>query len=273
MERSFPTPGEARLRVRNPSGFVSVDTAEIEETFVTLQALRDDDVTRAAIANAVIEQSGPTITVEIAGKSWGFLGRSPSVGVRIRCPYGSVVDCTTASADITTSGRIGDGTVKTASGDVQLEHVGGSLDLQTASGDVRVTAIDGHGRVKTVSGDLRVRVARAVLEAATVSGDFEIDEAHTDLTANTVSGDQSVRSIRDGHIRLQSVSGDIEVGVAPGTRVFIDASATSGDVSSELDVTQAPTSSGGGGGEAKLRLKSVSGDIQIVRGAQPAEVA
>jgi DUF4097 and DUF4098 domain-containing protein YvlB len=274
VERSFPTPGEPRLRVRNPSGLVSIETAETEETVVTLQALRDDDVTRTAIANAVVEQSGTTITVEIAGKSWGFLGRSPSVGVRIRSPYGSALDCTTASADVSTSGRIGETTVKTASGDILVEHVGGSLDVQTASGDVRVTAVDGHARLKTVSGDVRVKVARAALEATTVSGDLEIDEAHTDFTGSTVSGDQNVRSVRDGQIRLQSVSGDLEVGVAPGTRVFIDASATSGDVSSELDVTQAPTSTGGAsGGEAKLRLKSVSGDIQIVRGAQPAEVA
>ena len=272
MERSFQTAGEPHLRVRNPSGHVSVETGETAETVVELHALRDDEVTRTAISNAVVEQSGETVTVEIAGKSWGFLGRSPSVGIRILCPYGSALDCTTASADVSTTGRIGDGTVKTASGDVLLEHVGGSLDVQTASGDLRVSAVDGQARLKTVSGDVRIGIARSSLEVGLVSGDLELGEAHTDVSAGTVSGDQNVRSIRDGQIRLQSVSGDIEVGVAPGTRVFIDASATSGDGSSELDVTQAPASTTPGG-EAKLRLKSISGDIQIVRGAQPAEVA
>jgi hypothetical protein len=272
VERSFQTPDEPRLRVRNPSGLVSVETAETAETVVVLQALRDDDVTRTAIENAVVEQSGTTITVEIAGKSWGFLGRSPSVGVRIRCPYGSTLDCTTASADVSATGRIGDANVKTASGDILLDHVGGSLDVQTASGDVRLTAVDGQARLKTVSGDARIGTARAGLDVSLVSGDLELDEVHSDLTANSVSGDQNVRSIREGQIRLQSVSGDIEVGVAPGTRVFIDASATSGDVNSDLDVSPAPTGSKEGR-EAKLRLKSVSGDISIVRGAHPAEVA
>ena len=272
MERSFQTPGEPRLRLRNPSGLISVETSDTAETVVELQALRDDEVTRNAIQNAVVEQSGTTVTVEIAGKSWGFLGRSPSVGIRIRCPYGSALDCTTASADVSATGRLGDSVVKTASGDIALEHIGGSLEIQTASGDLRVSAVDGQARLKSVSGDIRLGIARAALDASLVSGDLELDEAHTDLSASTVSGDQSVRSIRDGQIRLQSVSGDIEVGVAPGTRVFIDASATSGDVSSELDVTPAPGSSTPGG-EAKLRLKSISGDISIVRGAQPAEVA
>lgn len=272
MERSFPTPGEPRLRVRNPSGLVSVETGETEETVVTLQALRDDEVTRTAIANAVVEQSGSTITVEIAGKSWGFLGRSPSVGVRIRCPYGSALDCTTASADVSATNRVGDAIVKTASGDILLEHVGGTLEVQTASGDLRVTTVDGQARLKTVSGDARLGTARAGLDVSLVSGDLELDEAHTDLSVSSVSGDQNVHSILEGQIKLQSVSGDVEVGVAPGTRVFIDASSTSGDVGSELDVSPAPGSASSGR-EAKLRLKTISGDISIVRGAQPAGVA
>lgn len=269
MERSFETPGEPRLRVRNPAGLVAIETAETSETMVELRALRDDEVTRTAIENAVVEQNGNAVTVEIAGKSWGFLGRSPSVGIRIRCPYGSALDCATASADVSVAGRIGDGSVKTASGDVVLEHVGGSLTVHTASGDVRLTAVDGEAQLKTVSGDARVGAARSVLDVSLVSGDLEVGEAHKDLTASSVSGDQRVRSIRAGQIKLQSVSGDIEVGVAPGTRVSIDASATSGDVSSALDVTDAPGASTPAG-EAKLRLKSVSGDISIVRSAHRA---
>lgn len=273
MERSFTTPGEPRLRIRNPAGIVSVETMETGETIVELEALRDDDVTRTAIENATVEQRSDTITVEVAKQSWGFLGRSPSVAVRIRCPHGSALDCTTASADVAVSGRIGDGSLKTASGDIVLEHVGGALDANSASGDVRVNAVHGEARVNTVSGDARIGVARSALSVTLVSGDLEVGEAHSDLSANSVSGDQEVRSIRAGQITLQSVSGDIEVGVAPGTRVFIDASATSGDVSSELDVTQAPGERTTDGGEAKLRLKSVSGDISVVRGARPVEVS
>lgn len=273
MERSFATPGDSRLRVRNPAGLVAIETAETTETTVELQALRDDDVTRNAIENATVEQRGDTVTVEIAKQGWGFLGRSPSVGIRIRCPYGTALDCTTASADIAATGRIGEVNLKTASGDVQLEHVDGSLDASTASGDIRVSMVDGPASLNLVSGDARIGTARSRLSVSLVSGDLEVGEARTDLSANSVSGDQAVRSICEGQIRLQSVSGDIEVGVAPGTRVFIDASATSGDVSSELDVTPAPSGSGQPDREAKLRLKSVSGDLAVVRGATPVEVS
>ncbi|MBA2331284.1 MAG: DUF4097 family beta strand repeat protein [Actinobacteria bacterium] len=268
----FGTAEAPRLRIRTPSGQVSIETAETTETTVELAPLRSDDVTHTAIDQATVELRGDEIVIEVAKQGWGFLGRSPEVGIRIRCPYGSTLDCTTASADVEAAGRLGETSVKTASGDIELPHVGGSMTVHSASGDVRVEAVDGEAQVKTVSGDVRIGVARSGLSVNLVSGDFEIDEARTDLSANTVSGDQEARSIRDGQIKLQSVSGDIQVGVAPGTRVFIDAGSTSGDVYSALDVTDAPPSSGAGR-EAKLRLKSVSGDISIGRGARPAEVA
>lgn len=272
MERSFETPGEPRLRVRNPAGLVAIETAETGETTVELQALRDDEVTRTAIENAVVEHKGGTVTVEIAKAGWSFLGRSPSVGIRIRCPYGSMLECTTASADVSATGRLGEVNVKTASGDVVLEHVGGELNVTTASGGVRAETVDGVGNLNLVSGDVRIGVARSQLAVRLVSGDLELAEAHAELAISSVSGDQQIGSVRRGQVQLQSVSGDLEVGVAQGTRVFIDASTTSGDVSSQLDVTQAPGENRAGD-EAKLRLKSVSGDISIVRSALPAGVA
>ena len=268
----FDTPEAPRLRIRTPSGQVSIETAETTQTTVELEPLRNDDVTRTAIEQATVELRGNVVVVEVAKQGWGFLGRSPEVGIRIRCPYGSALDCTTASADLEAAGRLGETSVKTASGDVELQHVAGSLDVHSASGDVRVDAVDGEAGLKTVSGDIRVGAARATFSATLVSGDFEINEAQADVSVNTVSGDQQVRSIREGQIKLQSVSGDIQVGVAPGTRVFIDAGSTSGDVHSALDVTDAPQPSSGASSEAKLRLKSVSGDISIGRG-RPVEVS
>ena len=94
--------------------------------------------------------------------------------------------------------------------------------------------------MQTVSGDVRLGTVTGPVSATLVSGDFAIDDAHTDLSAKTVSGDQRIGAIREGQIKLQSVSGDVRLGVRPGTRLRIDASSTSGDVSSELDVKDEP---------------------------------
>jgi hypothetical protein len=269
----FDTPGKTRLRVKNAAGLISVAPSETGRTTVELEALRDDDATREAIERATVELNGNEVLVEIGvggkgfgvGPAWITFGRTPQVGVRIRCPEGTDVECTTASADVAAIGRLGEVEVKTASGDVAVEHVAG-LRVQSASGDVRAATIDGEARIQTVSGDVRLGTVVGPVTATLVSGDFAIEEAHTDLSAKTVSGDQRIGAIRQGQIKIQSVSGDVRLGIRPGTRLHIDANSVSGDVSSELDVKDAPSESPSGS-EARLQVKTVSGDIEITRAA------
>jgi DUF4097 and DUF4098 domain-containing protein YvlB len=269
----FETPGKTRLRVKNAAGLISVDPSETGRTTVELQALRDDDATREAIERATVEMNGNEISIEIGvggkgfgvGPAWISFGRSPQVGVRIRSVEGADLECTTASADVAATGRLGEVEVKTASGDVAVEHVAG-LRVQSASGDVRAATIDGEARIQTVSGDVRLGTVTGTVTATLVSGDFAIEEAHTDLSAKTVSGDQRIGAIRAGLIKIQSVSGDVRLGIRPGTRLRIDANSVSGDVRSELDVQDAPSTTPAGS-EATLQAKTVSGDVEITRAA------
>lgn len=263
MLRTFPTPEPPRLRVRVPAGHVAIDPADVAETTVELEALRDDEPTRDAIERATVEQRGDEIVIEIEKSGWGLFSRSANVGVRIRCPQGASLDCNGASADLLATGLLADVTVKTASGDVVLAHVG-DLAVTSASGDVRVEELQGSGRVTTVSGDTEIRGVCSMLAVNSVSGDVELGRVDEDVSVQSVSGDQRLRSIRAGEIHLKSVSGDVAVGVLMGTRLFIDANSTSGDVRSELDVGDAPTA-GGNGSEASLRVKTVSGDIAVTR--------
>jgi hypothetical protein len=269
----FDTPGKTRLRVKNASGLISVDPSENGRTTVELQALRDDDTTRQAIERATVEMNGNEVSVEIGvggmgfgvGPAWISFGRTPQVGVRIRCPEGADLECTTASADVAATGRLGEVEVKTAAGDVSVEHVAG-FRMQSASGDARAASVAGEARLQTVSGDVRLGTVTSSVSATLVSGHFAIDDAQSDLSAKTVSGDQRIGAIREGQISVQSVSGDVRIGVRPGTRLRIDANSTSGDVSSELDVKDTP-SEGSSGREARLAAKTVSGDIEITRAA------
>ena len=269
----FDTPDKTRLRVKNASGWISVDPSETGRTTVELEALRDDDTTRQAIERATVEMNGNEVTVEVGvggmgfgvGPAWISFGRTAQVGVRIRCPEGTDLECATASADVAATGRLGDVEVKTAAGDVSVEQVAG-FRMQSASGDARAAAVAGDARVQTVSGDVRLGTVIGAVSATLVSGDFAIDDAHRDLSAKTVSGEQRIGAIREGQISVQSVSGDVRIGVRPGTRLRIDANSTSGDVSSELDVKDTP-SEGTSGTEARLAAKTVSGDIEITRAA------
>jgi len=270
---AFDTPGKTRLRVKNASGLVSVEPSETGRTTVELEALRDDDATHEAIERATVEMNGSEVAVEIGvggkgfgvGPAWISFGRTPQVGIRIRCPEGTDLECTTASADVSATGRLGEVELKTASGDMAVEDVAG-LRVQSASGSIRGKTVAGEARLQTVSGNVRLGTVTGPVAATLVSGDFAIEDAHTDLSAKTVSGDQRIGAVREGQITIQSVSGDVRVGIRRGTRLKIDASSTSGDVSSELDVKDAPSTTSSGA-EARLQAKTVSGDIEISRAA------
>ena len=266
----FETPGPVTLRVRVGPGDVRIEAGDTTQTEVELVPLRDDEVTREAIAAATVsarERSGSTevvVEVDRAGR-WLSLGRGPSVGVTVRCPTGTETDVSTASANVTTSGILGDASMKTASGDVALDAVA-DLDAATASGDVRADVVTGDGSVKSASGDVEIGRAHGRLSVNLASGDTVVREAHGPVSINSVSGHQTLQSVERGEINLKSVSGDVSVGVQPGLGVWIDANSVSGALSSEL-----PMDEHGGPGEdetaVELRIRTVSGDVRIARAA------
>ena len=59
------------------------------------------------------------------------------------------------------------------------------------------------------------------------------------------------------------MSGDVEVGVAPGLRVWLDLSSVSGRMNSQL--TDDDGDAGEGPAQLALTLRSVSGDLRIRR--------
>ena len=82
----------------------------------------------------------------------------------------------------------------------------------------------------------------------------------------TVSGDVQVRAAGGGSIRVQSVSGDVELAIKPGQRLYVDASSVSGTMSSELGLDDAPPVDPGAP-VRDLRVRTISGDLNIIRAA------
>jgi hypothetical protein len=62
---------------------------------------------------------------------------------------------------------------------------------------------------------------------------------------------------------LQTASGDIEVGVKRGTKVFIDARSMSGETTSDLDIGDEAAEDAGP--VIELKATAMSGDIRVVR--------
>ena len=276
---TFQTPGPVRLDVRLGSGEVRLETSDTAETTVTLEPLRANDASVAAVQEARVEQRGDEILVDVRDRRRGF--RGADLLVEIHCPEESSVRAKTGSAGIEGRGRFGpvevesgsgdvqfsdvsgDAEINAASGDVQLARIGGRARINTASGDVQLASVGGEARINSASGDVQIRAAGNRLEVNTASGDVLVGEAVSSVNANSASGDQTIGSVTQGKVDLKSASGDLKIGIREGSTLWVDARSRSGEVRSELPVSDLPPE--GDAPHVELRANTMSGDITVVR--------
>jgi DUF4097 and DUF4098 domain-containing protein YvlB len=77
-----------------------------------------------------------------------------------------------------------------------------------------------------------------------------------------VSGDVRVLALAEGALRVRSVSGNVDVGVAPGVDLEVDVETMSGSVQSDIPLDRAPGDRRGGA-HVEISVRSVSGDVAI----------
>lgn len=270
----FDTPGSVSLQIELPSGRVVVTTVDEPTTSVELVSLGRRGHDALEEVSVLHDDRGDrhVVTVEHQPRfRWGPLQISwdDALEVRVACPPGTDLELRAASASMRADGELGDVTVKTASGDVYLDTVRGSLGVKTASGDVSVVEARSGGTVTTVSGDVHLERFSRPLGVRSVSGEVTVGTVSAPLTVSTTSGDVHVERVAGGEVEARSISGAVRLGVARGTRVWIDATSVSGTLESQLGLEDRPS----GASEADvvpLRAKTVSGDVSIVRALEHA---
>jgi DUF4097 and DUF4098 domain-containing protein YvlB len=266
---TYQTPHPVRLRLKLEAGRIDVISWDEPRSQVDVTPLGADQASIEAAENVQQELRGSGDSQELSvespsGRSLFGLRRGPELRFAISVPHGSSIDAATVSAGVTGRGRFGTAKVNTTSGDVSLGAVAGDASVKTVSGDLDVERVDGKASLNSVSGDLELGPVAGEISANTVSGDLHVTSAGSSVNAKGVSGDVTVESVRRGEARLQSVSGDITLGVAVGARVWMDVSSMSGNTQSDLEPDDAAA-----GDDVDLRIKanSASGDIRLQRAA------
>lgn len=281
---TFETPAEVRLDIRLGAGEVRLETAESGQTTVLLEPLRDNDASAAAVENARVEVRDHggrhEVVIDVRDRGRGIF-RNAEVLVAVTCPEGASVESKTGSAEVVGRGRFGsvevetgsgdvefgeiagDARVDAASGDVQLGTIGGGARVNTASGDVQLRSVGGAAKINSASGDVIIRDVGGELAVNSASGDVLVREARGGVSVSTASGDQQIGSVATGRVELKSASGDLKVGIAEGSTIWIDARSRSGEVRSELPVSELPPE--GEGPTVELRANTMSGDITVAR--------
>ncbi len=280
--KTFTTPSPVALTVRFAGGSLQVLAESRDTTTVDVapaNASNAADVEHAAVTT--VEQRGNEIVV-IAPDTKRWFGRTPKLDVKVAMPIDSCATVFAESADVRLRGKLGDTDVNTASGDIQFEHVG-SLTASSASGDVRGDAVTRDAKIKSASGDVRVDGIGGTADATTASGDLLLPavggDAHVrtasgdaslgvvrgSVSAKTASGDIRIESVQEGTVQVDSASGDVWVGIAHGTAAWLEVQSLSGDVTSELEGTDAPDDDAP---TVTIRARTLSGDVAIRRAAR-----
>src|SRR5689334_11590246 len=242
--QQFTTPTPLRLEVTVAARTLDIATVEGDDSTVTI------DGSQKALETIHVELVGDRLLLEQRRKSLtGFLPRlADSLQVRARVPQGRGVQIVTASGEATLDGSFG------------------AVQMKSASGGLAVTgSVDGDATVKTVSGGVRMPHVTGGLDVRTVSGHVAAEAVDGSVSVKSVSANVRVGSLRQGQVDVQSVSGDVDLGVASGTSVDVDAGSASGALISEVPLSDAP--GGEPGPTVVIRSNTVSGGFHLFRAA------
>ena len=211
-----------------------------------------------------VELADGVLTVAYQDLSWGGIlgwlakGRQRrEVSLALAVPPACEVHLGTVSADAVVSGVTEPTTVRTVSGEITLDSLGGGICARTVSGNVESLSLAGDLTFETVSGDLTVG-----------SGSC------SRLSATTVSGDvmASVDVRTGGRVDVKTVSGRVVLRLPAGpTGAEVGVESVSGRLTSTITGVSTTTAPGRrrlrgsfGDGTGELRVKTVSGDVDLL---------
>jgi DUF4097 and DUF4098 domain-containing protein YvlB len=195
----------------------------------------------------------------------------------VKVPAGSSIAVNTVSADIRATGVRGSQRLQSVSGDLHTEAAAEDVECKTVSGDVTVTGSDQRGllTVTTVSGDANVSRVAGEVNGNTVSGNFAIamGEASRSRLRST-SGDLGLkgRVSPDARVDFESISGDVRLDFAGPVGAEFDVSSFNGVIRNCFGPKPVRTSEytpgselrfREGGGTARVRIKTLNGDISV----------
>jgi DUF4097 and DUF4098 domain-containing protein YvlB len=203
------------------------------------------------------------------------------VSIEIDIPIGTRVMTTTASGDVRIRGTLAEVQANSASGDIEVVDAADRISVTTSSGDIRVEKARGRTTIGTSGGDVELYEIVGPLQVRSVSSDLVLRAVESsDLRVSTTSGDIAYEGTVDpkGTYEITAHSGDVQFAVPEGTGASLSLQTYNGDIhSNAYRMTLMPGQNlrrtrgqrmefDIGGGGARIRIETFSGDITIGRG-------
>jgi hypothetical protein len=251
LEQTFPVSGQARLRLKNVSGNVTVLPGKDGEIFVS--AVKRSDCRRAEDTRVVLSQdSDGTVRAEVLYERgfFGFASNPCSVDFEVQAP----VQC--------------DASISVVSSDVRIEGLAGATSITTVSGEIEATGLTGEMKLESVSGRVQGRNLTGPLNLREVSGSAYFKECRfPTVKGRTVSGSIELDLVPEtGPYEFSTVSGMVELTLPGEAGCSVQLRTTSGrirtsdgNIAAHRGVSRVDLFGGG----PRIEMSSVSGDVRL----------
>lgn len=171
----------------------------------------------------------------------------------VQVPTRTSLELRTGGGDTKVSRLQGEFELHTSGGDVVMNDLQGNLMAHTSGGDIELHKLTGDATVETSGGDIRLESVGGRVEARTSGGDVRVV-----LTRGNAQGGD-----------IETSGGEINLVVDPAVNLDLEASASGGDLTTDLPMTVTTLKSTSslhaslGSGGKTLRLHTSGGDIRI----------
>jgi DUF4097 and DUF4098 domain-containing protein YvlB len=270
VDKTIAATANGQVQISSIAGSIKVTAWNRNEIHVTGTLSRDAE-------QLAVEKTGGGVSIRVVLPQRTF-GNIEGSHLVIQLPAASQLEVHTVSAGIEAGGLNGPVRLESVSGNVALVSKSAKIYAKAISGDVGVTgsAPDAQIAAHSISGKLRIENVNGNLRAGSTSGSIQLTGENTlqgaklDTTSGDIRFDASLAS--DGDYEFHSVSGNVVLSLPQVPAARFDVSSFSGDIDANFGPKPQRTSEFGpgkewhyqsGSGKADLRIRTLSGDIQI----------
>ncbi|MBN8482669.1 MAG: DUF4097 family beta strand repeat protein [Xanthomonadales bacterium] len=265
----------ARIDITNVRGAVTVSAWDRPEVAIS-------GTLGSGSKGLAVEGGGAHLSIKVQAPestgwfNWGSSSRMEDSILDIKVPREAELEIDVVSAEVAVAGIGGRSLeVDSVSGKVRIDGAARDVEVDSISGSVEITGSGERVTVGTVSGEVVARATGGVLKFETVSGNVRVEAgAYRELDASSVSGDISVRGrpLDGSRLDSETMSGDVRIELPADLSGHVEAETFSGRIRSDFGTVNEPEHGPGrsidakiGSGDARLRIETFSGDVEIRR--------
>jgi len=257
---TLPATGPVRVQITVAVAGVTVKPATDR---VDLSITGEKDPDQVTVDTSTDADGTVRVTVTEHRRRSSAWKRRKGLAIELAAPPQTTLIVDGAATDIRSTTELGSVRFTTAAGDAVLDRVTGDVDVKGAAGSVRASAVGGQLSVHLASGEVTVGSVARGANLRTASGDVSVGDLTGDSSISSISGDVDLACVGAGSLSVHVLSGDVQVGLAPGVGSALDVSTLSGKTVSDLEVSGSPTDSGAP--QLDLKVNTVSGDVRVRR--------